>query len=218
MARFGELFRNRGMWKGSQIVPADWTDAATSAKCMTPWNGDYGYHFWIPNLPGFFGTRGAYGRNIYVSRELGLVVVLTSDLPTGRADSVLDSIMRAYVIPAVTSIQPDGGTSTIASVHFDVTGVNATYEGKAVALTLIAGTADCTSATVVSSYAAEGIVAGGTCEIAIPVVSEGVYTVCAFVDADGNSRPSPGDLAGQLSLVVTGDTNETWSASEWIKI
>jgi transposase InsO family protein len=36
--------------------------------------------------PGFFATRGAYGRNIYVNRELGLVVVLTSYLPTGSAD------------------------------------------------------------------------------------------------------------------------------------
>jgi len=101
MARFGELYRNHGLWNGQQIVPADWANTATSSHCQTPWNGDYGYHFWIPNLPGFFGTRGAYGQNIYVSRERGLVVVFTADLPIESADQLLDSLMRDLVIPAV---------------------------------------------------------------------------------------------------------------------
>ena len=101
MARFGELYRNHGLWNGRQIVPADWTNIATSSHCQTPWNGDYGYHFWIPDLPGFFGTRGAYGQNIYVSRERGLVVVFTADLPIESADQLLDSLMRDLVIPAV---------------------------------------------------------------------------------------------------------------------
>jgi CubicO group peptidase (beta-lactamase class C family) len=90
MARFGELYRNRGVWNGVQVVPAEWTDVATTAHCTTPWSGQYGYQFWIPNLPGVFGTRGAYGQDIYVSRDLGLVVAFTSDLPVGSADSVLD--------------------------------------------------------------------------------------------------------------------------------
>jgi len=101
MARFGELYRNHGLWNGKQIVPADWTDIATSSHCRTPWNGDYGYHFWIPNLPGFFGTRGAYGQNIYVSRDRGLVVVFTADLPIESADRTLDALMQDFVIPAV---------------------------------------------------------------------------------------------------------------------
>lgn len=101
MARFGELYRTRGVWNGVQVVPAEWTDVATTAKCTTPWNGQYGYHFWIPNLPGVFGTRGAYGQDIYVSRDLGLVVAFTADLPVGSADSRLDGLMRDWILPAV---------------------------------------------------------------------------------------------------------------------
>ena len=59
--------------------------------------------------------------------------------------------------------------------------------------------------------------AAGVCEVSIPLVPEGLYTACAFIDADGNSQPSPGDIAGQLSFEVSGDTNETWSASNWTK-
>ena len=55
-------------------------------------------------------------------------------------------------------------------------------------------------------------------EITIPQVQEGMYTACAFVDADQNSQPSLGDLAGQLSVVVSGDTNEVWSATDWTEI
>jgi hypothetical protein len=32
MARFGELYRNRGIWNGVQVVPAEWTNAATTAR------------------------------------------------------------------------------------------------------------------------------------------------------------------------------------------
>ncbi len=83
------------------MVPESWADIATSVHCSTPWNGAYGYLFWIPNIPGFFGTRGAYGQNIYVNRTLELVVVFTSDLPIGSADMILDSLMDEKVVPAI---------------------------------------------------------------------------------------------------------------------
>jgi CubicO group peptidase (beta-lactamase class C family) len=101
MARFGELYRNRGAWKGNQVVPTSWADIATSSHCSTPWNGDYGYLFWIPKIAGFFGTRGAYGQNIYVNRTLELVVVFTSDLPVESADMTLDKLLSAQVVPAI---------------------------------------------------------------------------------------------------------------------
>ncbi len=100
-ARFGELYRNRGMWAGVQVVPAEWTDAATVARCTTPAKGQYGYHFWVPNLPSVFGTRGAYGQYLYVSRDLGLVVAFTAYLPVSSAGDRLDGLMREYILPAV---------------------------------------------------------------------------------------------------------------------
>jgi CubicO group peptidase (beta-lactamase class C family) len=37
IARFGELYRNRGVWQGKQLIPADWVDLATSTQVS---NGD----------------------------------------------------------------------------------------------------------------------------------------------------------------------------------
>jgi CubicO group peptidase (beta-lactamase class C family) len=101
MARFGELMRNRGQWGGRQVVSSSYVETATSVHCATYWSGSYGYLFWIPGLPGFFGTRGAYGQNIYVNRDLGVVVAVTSDLPVEEADSRLDGLMGDYIIPAL---------------------------------------------------------------------------------------------------------------------
>jgi hypothetical protein len=64
----------------------------------------------------------------------------------------------------------------------------------------------------------DGTVAAGACAITIPLVPAGSYTACALVDADGDFQPSPGDLGGQLFLLVSGDTQEAWSADDWVKI
>jgi CubicO group peptidase (beta-lactamase class C family) len=100
MARFGELYRNRGQWNGQQIVPADWTDAATSPKCDAG-DAQYGYYFWIPNLPGFFCALGLEGQDIYISRELGLVAVFTANLSVSNASLSSEDLLRDFVIPAI---------------------------------------------------------------------------------------------------------------------
>jgi poly(3-hydroxybutyrate) depolymerase len=130
-----------------------------------------------------------------------------------------DGILRPPVVTPVDGGVLDGGTAAMATVTFAVTDVDAAYEGMPLAIALLDGEADCRSwSTAAITGSGEGTVAASACEVSIQLVPEGVYTACAFVDADGNFQPSPGDLAGQLLLSVAGDTNETWSASDWMKI
>jgi CubicO group peptidase (beta-lactamase class C family) len=100
MARFGELFRNRGAWAGQQVVPAAWTDASTQDRCASIWGHDYAYHWWISNVPGFFNANGAFGQMIFVNRALGLVVVFTADLPNEVVYNIYEDLLRTYVVPA----------------------------------------------------------------------------------------------------------------------
>jgi CubicO group peptidase (beta-lactamase class C family) len=100
MARFGELFRNSGLWEGEPIVPSTWTDASTAPRCATPWGGQYAYHWWVPDLPGFFNALGAFGQVIYVSRDKGLVIVFTANLPNETANSIFQRLIRDYILPA----------------------------------------------------------------------------------------------------------------------
>jgi CubicO group peptidase (beta-lactamase class C family) len=100
MARFGELFRNRGSWGGQPVVPAAWTDESTLDRCASIWGHDYAYHWWISNVPGFFDTNGAYGQYIFVSRSLGLVVAFTGNLSNQIAYNLYEDLLRNYVVPA----------------------------------------------------------------------------------------------------------------------
>jgi predicted esterase len=108
---------------------------------------------------------------------------------------------------------PGAGTVTL-----NVSDVGATFADRLLYVKLVAGAADCSTDTSAGAYSAVEAVTAGTCEIVMDAVAPGAYTACAFVDADGNAQPSPGDLVGQLSLTVSGDTNEDWSASDWLTL
>jgi CubicO group peptidase (beta-lactamase class C family) len=100
MARFGELFRNSGKWQDDVVVPRAWTDESTTARCTTAWGGQYGYLWWVPDLPGFFNALGSFGQMIYVSRTRGLVIVFTAYMQNDVAKTNLERLVRDYVLPA----------------------------------------------------------------------------------------------------------------------
>ncbi|MFK8030742.1 MAG: serine hydrolase domain-containing protein [Gammaproteobacteria bacterium] len=90
-ARFGELFRNNGKWKGQQVVPEAWTQVSTrnSAPGMKRQSQGYGYQWWLPeNSDGEFFAGGIYGQYIYVNRVTGVVVVKNSAHRTFNAPGV----------------------------------------------------------------------------------------------------------------------------------
>ncbi|MDF3069013.1 MAG: hypothetical protein K0R38_4614 [Polyangiaceae bacterium] len=100
MARFGELLRNSGKWKGQAVLPRGWADESVIPRCVSPWGGQYGYLWWISTLPGFFNALGSFGQMIYVSRNRGLVVVFTANMENDVAKTNLERLIRDYVLPA----------------------------------------------------------------------------------------------------------------------
>ena len=54
-ARLGEMMRNKGRWRGRQVVPEAWVDASTR-PC--PLNPGYGYLWWLVDDPKGFAARG----------------------------------------------------------------------------------------------------------------------------------------------------------------
>lgn len=47
LARFGQLYLDRGLWQGRQVVPAGWVEASTTAYSATERGGfGYGYLWW----------------------------------------------------------------------------------------------------------------------------------------------------------------------------
>ncbi len=83
IARFGQLYLQRGQWNGRQLVPASWVDAATARQTSngsnpkSDWDQGYGYQFWRCRHGAYRGD-GAFGQYCIVLPEQDAVVAITS--------------------------------------------------------------------------------------------------------------------------------------------
>ena len=102
-ARLGELYRQRGVWGGRQIVSAAYVDASVRVESPhlapgLPLVGDhafpmgYGYQWWLPpGQDGEFSAIGVYNQYVYVDPSRGVVIVKLSANPaygTSKEESV----------------------------------------------------------------------------------------------------------------------------------
>jgi CubicO group peptidase (beta-lactamase class C family) len=83
IARFGQLYLQKGNWRGKQLVPAQWIEEATmrqTANGSSPnsdWDQGYGYQFWRSRHNTYRGD-GAFGQYCMVMPEYDAVVAITS--------------------------------------------------------------------------------------------------------------------------------------------
>jgi CubicO group peptidase (beta-lactamase class C family) len=81
MAKFGQLYLQRGLWNGAQLVPAGWVDRSTET-IVPDAEGDgwgYGYLWWIDPVGGH-DALGMEGQRIIVVPSKDMVIVLTASL------------------------------------------------------------------------------------------------------------------------------------------
>ena len=114
LARFGQLYLQRGSSAGRQIVPADWVDRSSVERFDWRFNSGslkditYGFLWWIvPDAPEpFYFAWGHGGQYIVVVPDLNLVVVTTnnwrgagaeaSDYERRTMDVLVDHILPAF--------------------------------------------------------------------------------------------------------------------------
>lgn len=83
IARFGQLYLQKGMWKGRQLIPKAWVEEATALQTSngsspkSDWDQGYGYQFWRCRHNAYRGD-GAFGQYCIVVPELDAVVAITS--------------------------------------------------------------------------------------------------------------------------------------------
>jgi CubicO group peptidase (beta-lactamase class C family) len=109
MAKFGQLYLQKGKWNGTQILSEAWVTEATTTKIIqhpdlpqakkdtSDWEQGYGYQIWRSRHNAYRGD-GAYGQNIVVLPELDAVVAIqaeTSDLQN-ELNLVWDYILPAF--------------------------------------------------------------------------------------------------------------------------
>ena len=114
MLRFGELYRNGGIFRGRRILSESWIRESWTPRTRSPFSGDeYGFGWFIARMCDHtvYYARGFGGQFIHVVPTLRLTVVITSDRSArtrigGYRDS-LSALLRGDLIPA--ALKADGG-------------------------------------------------------------------------------------------------------------
>jgi CubicO group peptidase (beta-lactamase class C family) len=105
IAKFGQLYLQKGEWNGKQLIPADWVERATSRQTSngsspkSDWDQGYGYQFWRCRN-GCFRGDGAFGQYCIVMPEQDAVIAITSGL--GDMQSVMNLVWDK-LLPAMQS-------------------------------------------------------------------------------------------------------------------
>ncbi len=104
IARFGQMYLQKGQWEGKQVVPAAWIADATavhSDNSNAPGNPDwmvgYGYQFWRCRHNAYRGD-GAFGQYCIVMPEQDAVLAMISGVRDMQV--VLDKVW-AHLLPAM---------------------------------------------------------------------------------------------------------------------
>jgi len=113
MAKLGALYLNEGVWAGERIVPAEWVDASTELATVLPGNSGsvygYGYNWWLGRLQygdglvDYFRASGWGGQEVFVFRELELIVVLTAGEYYDSSPLDLKDVIEHYIFRAIAN-------------------------------------------------------------------------------------------------------------------
>jgi CubicO group peptidase (beta-lactamase class C family) len=102
IARFGQLYLQKGEWNGKQLLPASWVETATARQTSngseptSDWDQGYGYQFWRCRH-GLYRGDGAFGQYCIVMPQQDAVVAITSGTRDMQAvmNLVWDKLLRA---------------------------------------------------------------------------------------------------------------------------
>ncbi len=107
IAKFGQLYLQKGMWNGKRLIAESWINDATSAQIMQPgddskrassdWLQGYGYQFWRCRHGAFRGD-GAYGQYCVVFPKEDAVLAITAE--SSNLQGVLNAVWE-HILPAL---------------------------------------------------------------------------------------------------------------------
>ena len=111
MVKFGQLFLQKGLWQGEQILPTAWIEEATTIKIeqdpdapqakkdASDWLQGYCYQMWR-SRHNSYRADGAYGQFIIITPHQDAVVAITCE--TSDMQSELNLVWE-YILPSIRS-------------------------------------------------------------------------------------------------------------------
>jgi len=97
MAKIGQLYLNKGLWKNKQILTSKWVEDST--RVHSHWAKlAYGYLWWIvDDSNNTYAALGDGGNVIYVSPKKGMVIAITSQFMPRAKDRI--ELIEKYIEP-----------------------------------------------------------------------------------------------------------------------
>ena len=108
MAKFAQLFLQKGKWDGKQVLPASWVEDASTMKIMqapnapqstrdsSDWLQGYCYQMWRCRHNAFRGD-GAFGQFMIVMPDQDAVLAITAETPDMQEEL---NLVWKYLLPA----------------------------------------------------------------------------------------------------------------------
>jgi len=99
VAKIGQLYLDRGLWKGKRLLSENWVK--TSTRPMVPTsesNGifDYGFHMWSGRKHPCFLFNGMFGQDMLAFPESGILIVTNGGLEQLFQQSIYYDILMKY--------------------------------------------------------------------------------------------------------------------------
>lgn len=103
IAKFGQLYLQKGRWQGKQLLPAPWVEQATSKQVSNgsdpdrDWDQGYGFQFWRCRHGAYRGD-GKDGQFCIVLPEQDAVIAITANTRDMQAELniVWDELLAAF--------------------------------------------------------------------------------------------------------------------------
>lgn len=124
MAKFGQLFLQKGKWNGKQIMPEAWVNEASTMKIMqnpeasqakkdsSDWLQGYCYQMWRCRNNAYRGD-GANGQFIIVLPEKDAVIAITAEAPDMQGEI---NLVWKHLLPAFLDKKPAKNAKAMASL------------------------------------------------------------------------------------------------------
>ena len=123
MAKFAELYLQKGVWNGKQVLPKGWVEEASTAKIIqhadlpqskkdsSDWEQGYCYQMWRCRHNAYRGD-GAYGQFMIVMPDEDAALAITAETPDMQDEL---NLVWKYLLPAMhkEKLNADAKTSAL---------------------------------------------------------------------------------------------------------
>jgi CubicO group peptidase (beta-lactamase class C family) len=109
LAKFGQLYLQKGQWNGEQLITEQWATDATSKQVVTGadngnWNFGYGYQFWRSTVG--FRADGSLGQYSFVLPDEDLVLAVTAATSNDGGTNRLMNVVFQHLLDGMVQTDP----------------------------------------------------------------------------------------------------------------